>query len=58
MGLIVDPINHKLLPNIHHLGLVYVAYAGFILINTIVIIGLARSERMPHFMVGTATIPV
>lgn len=57
MGLIVDPMNHKLQLNIHHIGLVYVAYAGFILINTIVIIGQTRAERMPQFMVGTATIP-
>lgn len=57
MGLIVDPMNHKLQLNIHHIGLVYVAYAGFILINTIVIIGQARAERMPQFMVGTETIP-
>jgi len=56
MGLIVDPMNHKLQLNIHHIGLVYVAYAGFILINTIVIIGQTRAERMPQFMVGTATI--
>ena len=57
MGLIVDPMNHKLQVNLHHIGLVYVAYAGFILINTIVIIGQTRAERMPQFMVGTETIP-
>jgi hypothetical protein len=57
MGLIVDPMKQKLQLNIHHIGLVHVAYAGFILINTIVIIGQTRAERMPQFMVGTATIP-
>jgi hypothetical protein len=56
MGLIVDPMNHKLQLNIHHIGLVYVAYAGFILINTIIIMGQTRAERMPQFMVGTAAI--
>jgi hypothetical protein len=57
MGLIVDPMNHKLQLNIHHIGLVYVTYAGFIFINTVVIIGQTRAERMPQFMVGTTAIP-
>jgi hypothetical protein len=56
MGLIVDPMNHKLQLNVHHIGLVYVAYAGFIFINTVVIIGQTRAERMPQFMVGTTAI--
>jgi hypothetical protein len=53
VGLIVDPINHKMQLNMHHVGLVYVAYAGFIFINTIVIIGQMKAERMPQLMVCT-----
>jgi hypothetical protein len=51
VGLIVDPINHKMQLNMHHVGLVYVTYAGFIFINTIVIIGQLKSERIPQLMV-------
>jgi hypothetical protein len=51
VGLIVDPINHKMQLNMHHVGLVYVTYAGFIFINTIVILGQMKSERMPQLMV-------
>jgi hypothetical protein len=51
VGLIVDPINHKMQLDMHHVGLVYVTYAGFIFINTIVILGQIKCERMPQLMV-------
>jgi uncharacterized membrane protein len=52
LGLIVDPINHKMQPNAHHISLVSVAYAGFIFVNTIAIIGQLKAERMPQLMVS------
>jgi hypothetical protein len=51
VGLIVDPIDHKMQLNMHHVGLVYVTYAGFIFINTIVIIGQLKAECMPQLLV-------
>jgi hypothetical protein len=51
VGLIVDPINHKMQSNAHYIILVSAAYGGFIFINTIVILGHLRAQRMPQFMV-------
>ncbi|XP_069685013.1 uncharacterized protein [Periplaneta americana] len=50
VGLIVDPINHKMQLNMHHVALVYATFAGYIVVNTVIIIGQVKAERMPQYM--------
>jgi hypothetical protein len=52
VGLIVDPINHKMQLNMHHVALVAVAYTGYIIINSVAVVGQMKAERMPQLMVG------
>jgi hypothetical protein len=54
-GLIDQPMNDNMQPNVHHISLVSVAYASFIFVNTIVILGHLNDVRMPQLMVSART---
>ncbi|XP_052130952.1 uncharacterized protein LOC113204321 isoform X2 [Frankliniella occidentalis] len=47
LGLVIDPINARLQHNVNHSALTYVTYAGYILINCVLIISEVTGEPLP-----------
>lgn len=50
MGIVYDPLNNMGLgkSHLHHVGVVFTAYAGYILINTVLLIARAMKDKIPY----------
>ncbi|XP_071444157.1 uncharacterized protein [Hetaerina americana] len=51
-GLIPNPFYHNLHSTMHHVALAYVTFAGYILINAVLIVAYLTEENVPKRMVA------